>query len=408
MSSTTEIPSPHFDSFIVDISSRCDLACPGCSVYGLEDRGFEGLPIVPPATVQEQTADRINEHAQAHGLKQVTVVLFGGDPFIRGAGPVRSAVKTIRDRVDAEVNFRATTNGVRLGRDPELRETLIENRVHTGISLDGYPELHNTSRVDHRGRGTFDAVARGIEAFRTDTAQAGRPELYAGLLCTLIDPSADAERVLQTLNSFQPPRMDYSLDYGRQHTQPPHEHYNDRPTVTPYGDFLIHSFDAWMGLPEEANFPDIRLFNAIIRLHKGEESGSAWLGAMPWSTVGIGTDGAIRHDPSFNGAFDGAADTGVNVATHSFDDAIRYPSFARYQLGKAGLSTTCQTTCPIVDICGGGIPASRYYNPDPHTQPAHFIAEMFNYPSVYCGDLAKLITHIGGFLGELGLIEQQA
>ena len=53
------------------------------------------------------------------------------------------------------------------------------------------------------------------------------------------------------------------------------------------------------------------------------------------------------------------------------------------QLEKLALGGRCQT-CPVQEICGGGLYAHRY-------QPGGGFAR----PSVYCPDLFKLIGHIG-------------
>lgn len=45
--------------------------------------------------------------------------------------------------------------------------------MHVGISLDGIPEIHNSRRVDYRGRGTAHRVASGIEKLRKNSIPFG-------------------------------------------------------------------------------------------------------------------------------------------------------------------------------------------------------------------------------------------
>jgi uncharacterized protein len=375
---------------VVDISSRCDMDCPGCMVFHLQDTSYRDQPVGIEDHVTAKIGERIGEYAKRHNTSEMDVILFGGEPLVRGAAPVRSAVTTLqRNAGDTELRFRTTTNGRRLGKDAELRDTLEELEVGTTISLDGYKAVHDTTRLNHDGSGTYDEVTDAIDVLRFE-----HPRIYSGLLCTLIDPASDPVLTHRTLSSFRPPAMDYLLDHGRARETPPEmrgaNHY-------PYGEWLIGAFQEWLETPTTEPLPEVRLFRSIMNLfeHDSETAGSVQVSLeRPWATLSIGTDGSIRNDPGLNGAYDGAASTGMNVLTHSFDQALQHPSFAHIRLGKAGLSKTCQD-CYLVDKCGGGFPAHRYWNPDPKQQPTEYIMDLFNYPSAYCSDMQVLINYIG-------------
>jgi uncharacterized protein len=337
--------------------------------------------------VAARVGQRINEHAVKYGIEEFDVTLFGGDPLVRGARGVRDVVDPIRERVtDAQLNFKATTNGLKFGKDAELRDALEERGVMVGISLNGYQALHDSTRLHYDGSGTYDEVVNAIDTLRFE-----HPNIYAGLLCTLLDPYSDPILTHRTLESFRPPKMDYLLDHGRaRHISP-----EDRADSYVYGEWLGHAFNEWCQTPLTEPVPAVRLFESIISLLRGEGTGaSAQVSADSWATIAIATDGSIRNDPGFNGAYDGAASTGMNVFTHSIEQALMYPSFADMRLGKAALSQTCQD-CELVDKCGGGFPAHRYWSPDPENNPGEYITELFKYPSAYCGDMKVLIEHIG-------------
>jgi uncharacterized protein len=412
-----EAPMEPLTTFVLDTNKGCDIQCPGCMVFELADQSIRNTANSVDVPVLTQTGRRINEHAIAHEIDEVNIVLFGGESLMRGAQHVDTVIRTLGSQItDTNVTYRATTNGIRYGRDPELRDVLAKHKVLTGMSVNGYKALHDSTRTHYDGSGTFDEVVNAVDIMRTQF-----PDNYSGLLCTLLDPNSDPELTHQTLYDLQPPNMDYLLDHGKAGKRRPHERFEDRPTDTPYGDWLIRAFDYWITYPypflqneEEiakgqplplyqgthGYIPRVRLFDAVTGLFNGKEGRSVQAGhRTPWETVAITTDGKIRNDPGYNACFEGAADTGMNVFHHSFEDVLRYPSFVQAQLGKAGLGKTCQG-CPIVDECGGGFPAHRYWNEDPSHAPAEYIAEMFKYPSYYCADMAKFIIHVAGVMGK--------
>ena len=113
--------------------------------------------------------------------------------------------------------------------------------------------------------------------------------------------------------------------------------------------------------------------------HPGEVEG---LGLLPSTLIVVDTDGSIKQLDSLSSAYPGAADVGLNVMSGSFDDALDHPTTVARQIGVDALSPECQT-CPVMEICGGGLYPHRYRD-----------GEGFRHPSVYCDDLLKLITHV--------------
>src|SRR5580658_7184638 len=73
--------------FVLKVHSRCDLACDHCYVYEAADQSWHGRPKDISDEVISRAAQRIAEHAAAHRLDTVQVVLHGGEPLL--AGPAR-------------------------------------------------------------------------------------------------------------------------------------------------------------------------------------------------------------------------------------------------------------------------------------------------------------------------------
>ena len=91
-------PPVPLSQFVLKVHSRCDLACDHCYVYEAADQSWRGRPMVISDSVVSQAAQRIGEHAGAHGLPAVQVVLHGGEPLLAGrpgsgGSPLSSALR---------------------------------------------------------------------------------------------------------------------------------------------------------------------------------------------------------------------------------------------------------------------------------------------------------------------------
>ncbi|MDX2778353.1 radical SAM protein, partial [Streptomyces caniscabiei] len=71
--------------FILKVHSRCNLDCDYCYVYHSADTSWQAKPRVMELAVGRQVVRRIAEHAVAHRLPDVRVVLHGGEPLLLGA-----------------------------------------------------------------------------------------------------------------------------------------------------------------------------------------------------------------------------------------------------------------------------------------------------------------------------------
>lgn len=366
--------------FILKTHGRCNLACTYCYLYAGPDHGWRDRPRAAGGAVLRRTARRIAEHVRAHDLREVAVVLHGGEPLLSGAARLAADVEVIRAALPpgrtlhASVQTNATlldAPGVRMLRDAGVR---------IGVSLDGGLAAHNAARVDHAGRPSWPAAAAGLRAL-AETA----PEAYAGVLC-VVDLRHDPLEVYDSLLALRPPAIDLLLPHGNWTAPPPG--LSGRPARpgdrAPYGRWLATVFDRWWDAPRRET--RVRLFEECVALLLGVPAATERLGLQPFTAVVVETDGSIEQVDSLKSAYEGAAATGLDVFRHSFDDALAHPGIAARQAGLAGLCATCRG-CPLVGVCGGGHYAHRYRAP-----------AGFDHPSVYCADLAHLIRHIGGRL----------
>ncbi len=365
--------------FILKTHSRCNLACRYCYVYAGPDQSWRERPAVPSRAVVRRTAERIGEHAAAHGLAEVAVVLHGGEPLLRAAGRLAEDVAVVRAALPRGCDLRAgvQTNATLLTRD-RLR-TLRDAGLRIGVSLDGGLAGHNRTRVDHAGRPSWPAAAAGLRLL-AETA----PEAYAGVLC-VVDLAHDPVEVYASLLAFRPPVIDLLLPHGNW-TSPPPGLPAPPGDPAPYGRWLTAVFDRWWDADRRRT--RVRLFEECVALLLGVPAAGERLGLHPFTSVVVETDGSIEQVDSLKSAYEGAAATGLDVFRDSFDDALAHPGIAARQAGLAALGATCRA-CALVRVCGGGHYVHRYRAPDG-----------FRNPSVYCADLAHLIRHVHARLAE--------
>ncbi|GAA2244188.1 hypothetical protein GCM10010145_08710 [Streptomyces ruber] len=366
-----------FRQFVVKVHGRCNLACRYCYLYEGPDRSWRTRPAAAPPAVLDRTATRIAEHARAHGLPALSLVLHGGEPLLAGADTLARFTAAVRDRAPAGCAVHATvqTNATLL---TEARlATLARHRVTVGISLDGGRPGHNARRVDHAGRPSWPAAACGARLLADRF-----PSLYAGVL-TVVDPAQDPLETYESLLALRPPALDLLLPHGNWSAPPPHRDAGDG---APYGDWLCAVFDRWWGAGRRET--RVRLFESCVALLLGLPAATESLGLAPFDAVVVETDGAIEQVDSLKSAYEGAAETGLDVFRHGFDKALSHPGVAARQAGAAALSDTCRA-CPLLHVCGGGHYAHRY-------RAGHGFAN----PSVYCRDLGRFVRHVAGRLAE--------
>lgn len=361
-----------FRQFVVKAHGRCNLACTYCYLYAGPDSTWRDRPPAAPADVLDRTASRIAEHARAHALPDVAVVLHGGEPLLAGADTLARFTSRVRERVPAACTVHATvqTNATLL---TEKRLTVLSAAgIRVGVSLDGGTAAHNRRRVDHTGRPSWPAAARGVRLLAERF-----PQAYAGVL-TVADPALDPVGTYDSLLALAPPALDLLLPHGNWSAPPPHH------GELSYGEWLCAVFDRWWSAGQRET--RVRLFEECVALLLGLPASTEALGLTPFAAVVVETDGSIEQVDSLKSAYPGAAWTGLDVFRHGFDEALRHPGVAARQAGAAALAAQCRA-CPLLRVCGGGHYAHRY-------RAGHG----FENPSVYCADLERFIRHVAARL----------
>ena len=139
-------------SFLIKVHSRCNLMCDYCYEYNCGNTSWRAKPREMSWEVYTRAVDRVLEHAEKHGLKDIFFSFHGGEPLLRKPDFFRRAVYRAREIFNARginIEFGMQSNATLL--PEELADPLNELKSGRGVSLDGPEEIHNEFRIYSTG-----------------------------------------------------------------------------------------------------------------------------------------------------------------------------------------------------------------------------------------------------------------
>ena len=360
--------------FVLKVASRCNLNCTYCYVYNKGDQTWKARPALMRDEVFDAALERIRRHCLLTGQESVTVTFHGGEPCLAGPEQLSDWCGRIYEALAgvARVRLSLQTNGTLL--DERWAEVIARQGLDVGISVDGTPEIHDAFRVDHAGRGSYGAVARGLAALR----EAQIPLKFLSVV-QLGASGLDVHRHLVQLGATS---IDYLLpDFSHDTIGPVRERYGP----TPCADYLIPIFEEWWR--NGTLDLKVKIFWNIAWMILGGESRIDMFGNRPLSFLFVETDGSIEGLDVLRVCKEGIAQTGLNVLTSDFREVAGVSALHRAAVFEGvPLSAAC-ASCPEGRTCGGGYLPHRYS-----------AARGFDNPSVWCADLLKLFSHLRGRL----------
>jgi uncharacterized protein len=356
--------------FVLKTASRCNLNCSYCYVYNKGNDSWRNQPALMSDEVFAAAVARIRRYGEYSGQRTVTVSFHGGEPCL--IGPRRFAERCERLRRDlgqnAELRLILQTNGTLL--NAAWAEVLKVYDVSVGVSVDGGKAAHDAHRVDHRGRGSYSRVAKGLAALRG----AGVP---FGILA-VIQLGADGLVVHRDLLSLEPDGINYLLpDFTHDSFAPVRQRYGE----TPCFDFLRPIFDEWAASwPLKVMIP---LFWDMMRMVMGGNGSVDVFGNERVPFAFIQPHGGIECLDVLGVCGTRVPQTGLNVLTDDFTDIACASEFHRdIMFVGTRLPQGCRV-CQERNTCGGGYLPHRYSS-----------ITGFDNPSVWCADLLALFEHI--------------
>ena len=358
------------NEFVIKVASRCNLNCDYCYEYNLGDLTWKSQPKLMSEETTRVLGARIAEHASHHALATVFISFHGGEVLLLGAARLDRVCQILLEQIASvtEVQFSMQTNATLLSE--RFVDVIRKHRIAVSISIDGNRTAHDRHRVDHRGRGSYDRVLRGIDLLKTQA-----PECLSGLL-SVIDVLNEPLETFEAVASHGIEHIDFLL---------PHYHW-DSPPPRPQGDQLAYGrwyweiYRAWTA----DTYPgiEIRFLANIVSQLAGGISLYEQMTLSPVTLVVVATDGSIEAVDSIKSTASGRQQLGLNVYSTTFEEALDSKLVRVRQAGEAQLCKECRE-CRFKKECAGG-----YF---PHRWGG---GREFDNPSVYCADLLWLISQI--------------
>lgn len=189
-------PYPHY--FNVHVTDACNLACRYCRVSARA-----AAPFMTPDTARRIVRRIIAEIPSP----TISIGFHGGEPMMN-LPAIAAAVKEgnrAAERLkgtpgEKTIKYLMQTNGTMLS--GKTLASLKALGIQIGVSIDGRPEVHDARRVFRSGKGSSQAVCRGIDAANHAGAKLGylavvhEPDRYVDVLDYLVrDRGAKSVRI---------------------------------------------------------------------------------------------------------------------------------------------------------------------------------------------------------------------
>ncbi|MCQ2514954.1 MAG: radical SAM protein [Ruminococcus sp.] len=143
---------------VMNLTEQCNINCLYCYVDASPTKSCYMSPEMAVRVASEMLKLNVDND------KKITFVFHGGEPTLNldALDAVCSFLLPYKERVSLSIQTNATNISDRL-------ISLIKTYdISVGVSMDGYGELHDKTRVDFAGKGTFNRVLQGINRLQDE------------------------------------------------------------------------------------------------------------------------------------------------------------------------------------------------------------------------------------------------
>lgn len=321
----------------------------------------------------------IQQLLEAHQTPEVTIAWQGGEPTLMGLEFFQRSIELVdkHKKPGQQVSHTLQTNGTRL--DDDWGQFFKQHHFLIGLSVDGPQPLHDTYRVDKRGRGSFEQVMQGWKTLK-------KHEVDFNILCTV--NAANGDHPLEVYRFFRDelgaefiqfiPIIERVNEDGSTLIQSGNQVTDRSVKPEQFGGFLNSVFDEWVRRDVGKVF--IQHFDAAL---------ANWVGVQPGVCIFSKTCGnalALEHNGdlySCDHFVEPDYKLGNIQETHMIE---MIASEQQRQFGQAKFDTLPQycRTCEVRFACNGGCPKNRFIE-TPDGEPG------LNY---LCAGYKAFFTHI--------------
>jgi len=345
------VPALKTRLLILQPTPFCNIDCSYCY---LPDRGNRAR--MAPETIF-LAARRLLEDGLADA--ELTVVWHAGEPLTMPPIYYEGAFDAIARGLgpDCRVTHSMQTNATLV--DDSWCEFFDRHQVRIGVSVDGPAHLHDAHRRTRTGKGTHEAVLRGLAALRRHSiAHHAIAVVTAGAL-------SQADAIHDFFQSQEIADVGFNFDEA----EGGHAVSSIAAREGEHRDFLDRML---MHMHRSAGAFRVRELSCALQLVGSGMPRYAWRGlalpdnsqTVPFSLVTVGWNGDFStFSPEWLGQANAEYSDFVlgNVHTESYLGAARGEAFAKLWSAVSAGVTACQAACPYFGYCGGGAPANKFY-----------------------------------------------
>ena len=311
------------------------------------------------------------------------IVLHGGEPLLIGHKRLSYLFRSLRTSLSHSFPISIQTNGILI--TDSILDLCSRYRVSIAVSIDGPKYVNDLSRIDHRGKGTFDRVIRGIHKLSNHEDAVF---LYAGLLA-VIDTQYSPQEVYAFFKRIGAPSVDFLYRDGNHSRLPIGK---SRASSIEYGKWMLELASFYVNDPHPV---PIRVLDDMIKVLLGGIATKEGMGITDYGIAIIDTDGSITKNDTLKSSGSSADqfDTSWNVKRNTLLELLRSDEFARYHEKQKSTCREC-LDCPYLNICGGGMLTHRWSEENDYDNP-----------TVYCADQQYLVDGLRTLLNQHGLLQ---
>ena len=333
---------------LVLVNSGCNLGCSYCVSYYGDDARETAKRDAPRGQVREAAVMHLLEQFLSsvrnagppdNGTEYDCEISFnGGEILLRWDTVKRVMEYADEEYADLKVKYGMNTNATLL--TPEIAEVLAAHGARVSVSIDGYKELHDKSRVYHGGGGTFDRVIEGVENYRNAS---GEPMYgYQGTIENIDD--FDAEKFFKMEDhGFASARLAPNvLDHGENPQRGRDAaHWEARLVIESQGRRMV------VGSTE--------FEKRVEKVAAGEPTGfRANCGGLDGTTTRALTVNMDSMQAGQLCSFSSPATTAMGTADLRLDHEAVWAGTRRYLVERLDVVKNTCTGCSVVGVCQGG------------------------------------------------------
>jgi len=316
------------------VSGNCNLTCSYCFYTGHRQ-----------ASMSLSTFETLITKAVQYADSSIAICFQGGEPTLAGLPFYREAVAIIAryNLARLPVQLSLQTNGLRL--DHEWADFLRENRVLVGLSLDGPQPVHDSTRQDAQGQGTFSRVMSAVKLLQDNQVDfnilsvVNRQVAYNAAEVYWFFRQ-QGFRYLQFIPCLDPPSADGT---GMPEL-----------SAADYSLFLKQTFELWYDDLVAGNYISIRQFDSYVRMLHGQEPDTCGMSGVCAAYFLVESQGQV-YPCDFYAT---PADELGNILTDDFRQIASSQAARQFIRDSLAIDERC-TVCQWRTLCRGGCKRNR-------------------------------------------------